>query len=152
MSWIPCLVSMVRARLFRRAVLAGIAALTVSLCIPSFVNAAVTSSGQFVTDIMVPAFHGLEPKLRLVYRASPVNGRIDAGWDLAGKPSYIVRASKGRGAPRFDGSDIFLLDGMELVPCAPASTSPSCTSAVAAFRSSNGFHMRQKSRISSVFR
>ncbi|HET8924788.1 MAG TPA: FG-GAP-like repeat-containing protein [Candidatus Acidoferrum sp.] len=119
-----------------------LAGLILVICVPHCVGSTVTSSGQFATEIpiIVPPFHGLEPKLSLVYGSSPANGWIGAGWELAGGPSYIVRASKGRGAPRFDGSDIFLLDGMELVPCSPTSVSPSCTSAVAAFGSSNGFY------------
>src|SRR5690606_5146028 len=35
--------------------------------------------------------------------------------------------SPGKGAPNYDEADIFLLNGQELVACAPNSVSPSCT-------------------------
>lgn len=101
----------------------------------------VSPSGQFMTDIpiAVPAFHGIEPKITFTYSSSPANGWLGAGWTLNG-PSYILRMSQGRGAPRFDSNDIFVLDGLELVPCQPQRTSPSCTTAVSAFGTSNGFY------------
>ncbi len=78
--------------------------------------------------IEVPAFHGIEPKLTLSYRAGDGadNGWVGAGWSLAGL-SVIKRASPGFGAPRYDASDVWLLDGIQLIPCATGSVSPSCT-------------------------
>ena len=77
--------------------------------------------------IEVPAFRGITPELSLKYDSSARNGWLGVGWSLEGV-SRIERASPGKGAPRYDASDIFLLDGQELVACAPGSVSPSCTS------------------------
>jgi RHS repeat-associated protein len=137
-----CFNTPLRVRFFSMLLFLWTTVLALGISAPHCLGANVTSSGQFTTEIpiVVPPFHGLEPKLSLVYRSTPINGWIGAGWQLAGGASYIVRASTGRGAPRFDGSDIFLLDGMELVPCVSASASPSCASAVAAFGSSSGVY------------
>jgi RHS repeat-associated protein len=74
----------------------------------------------------VPPYQGMEPALGLQYSSSTVNGLVGVGWNLSGF-RVIERASRGKGAPNYDGSDIFLLDGEELVPCASGSVSPSCT-------------------------
>ncbi len=86
------------------------------------------SQGTFSNkvDIVVPAFQGIAPKLGLTYDSSIQGGWMGAGWSLDG-PSRIERASPGRGAPRYDSTDIYLLDGQELVACAGGSVSPSCT-------------------------
>ena len=47
------------------------------------------------------------------------------GWSLSGL-SVIERASPGKGTPAYDGSDIFLIDGQELVQCVAGTLSPSC--------------------------
>jgi RHS repeat-associated protein len=74
----------------------------------------------------VPEFHGIAPELSLTYKSSGVNGWLGVGWTLEGL-GLIERASPGKGAPSYDdGSDIFLFDGEELVPCAPGSVSPGC--------------------------
>jgi RHS repeat-associated protein len=76
--------------------------------------------------IVVPKYHGIEPDLALHYHSSDGNGFVGEGWSIAGL-SVIQRASPGRGAPTWTSSDIYLLDGQPLVPCAPGSVSPSCT-------------------------
>src|SRR5215831_5825903 len=83
--------------------------------------------GAFEDDvpIVVPPFHGIEPKLSLHYNSSGGNGPVGVGWAVTGF-STIERASPGNGAPTYTSSDIFLLDGQPLVPCAPGSLSPSC--------------------------
>ncbi len=78
-----------------------------------------------VVSIDLPPFHGIEPNLALTYNSSRGNGFIGLGWELSGL-SVIERASRGRGAPRHDANDIFLLDGQEFVPCVAGTTSPSC--------------------------
>jgi len=85
--------------------------------------------GQFSEriPIKVPAYHGIAPSLGLHYHSGNGNGYVGVGWEIAGL-SQIERASPGKGAPAYNGNDIFLLDGMQLVPCASGSTSPSCTS------------------------
>jgi RHS repeat-associated protein len=74
------------------------------------------NAGAFTTSvaITVPSFHGLEPKLGLVYSSSGPNGQLGLGWQLAGA-SKIERFSPGRGAPTYTASDVFLLDGEEIV-------------------------------------
>jgi RHS repeat-associated protein len=83
--------------------------------------------------IDVPTFRGLEPKLRLLYdsnggiRSSGVNSAlIGHGWTLDGL-SEITRVARIRGAPRFDTTDTFTLDGEEMVACAAGMVSPGCT-------------------------
>jgi RHS repeat-associated protein len=73
--------------------------------------------GMFAWDIPihVPAYHGLEPKISLGYSSSTRrNGPVGVGWSLNGW-SMIERASPGKGAPRYNTSDVYLLDGDLLV-------------------------------------
>jgi RHS repeat-associated protein len=93
-------------------------------------------NGSFTHDIMVdvPKFRGLEPKLSLMYdsniSARPTGataGTLGIGWRMQGI-SEIVRTARVRGAPRFDATDTFMLDGEELVACVAGMVSPSCTS------------------------
>ncbi len=83
--------------------------------------------GSFGTSvpIAVPEFHGIEPNLSLVYSSTSGNGLAGVGWSLSGF-STIERASPGKGAPAYNASDIFLIDGQAMVPCTAGSTSPSC--------------------------
>jgi Salmonella virulence plasmid 65kDa B protein len=87
----------------------------------------VTATGSFTLDfpIDVPYHRGLEPRLHLSYDSRSGDGPLGVGWKLAGL-STIERTSPGGGAPRFDGADVFVLDGVELKPCRPDTTSPSC--------------------------
>lgn len=84
--------------------------------------------------IQVPAFRGIEPKLRLGYESGRglragglLASFVGTGWSLDGISS-IVRVSKGRGVPRFDDTDVFLHDGQEIVRCPSKSKAPSCKS------------------------
>lgn len=76
-------------------------------------------------EINLPAFHEITPNLALAYDPSIQGGWLGDGWTVNGI-SRIERASPGRGAPRYDSTDVFLLDGQELIPCATGSVSPSC--------------------------
>ncbi|MBL9049268.1 MAG: hypothetical protein JNK19_04055, partial [Tabrizicola sp.] len=91
-------------------------------------------NGSFTQSIPieVPAFRGYEPKLRLVYdsnhglRAGGLNaGWVGHGWHLEGA-SEIVRIAPRRGAPRFDATDTWMIDGEEMVACGAGVESPSC--------------------------
>jgi RHS repeat-associated protein len=76
--------------------------------------------GSFTNSVPidVPAFHGLEPPVSLEYDSNGGNGELGVGWRLnAG--SRVLRSGADNSLPRFDGSDVFALDGVELVPCAP---------------------------------
>lgn len=76
------------------------------------------SSGAYAAhlDIDVPDYYDLEPQLSLVYNSSGDDGFVGMGWELGGG-SFIERASPGGGAPRYDASDVFALDGSQLLPC-----------------------------------
>lgn len=76
-------------------------------------------------EIPVPAYRGLEPKVALRYRSSGGNGVAGVGFALD-PVSQIDRVSPGRGAPTFSTSDVYTLDGEELIPCTSGSASPSC--------------------------
>jgi RHS repeat-associated protein len=93
-------------------------------------------NGSFTHEIAleVPEYRGLEPKLKLSYdsnlgiRAGGFSAGIaGTGWALSGMRA-IVRASVRYGAPKFDATDVYLLDGEELIVCTPAiaTTSASC--------------------------
>ena len=105
-----------------------------SLCIVIFIvtsakvaQADVDTSGAFRTSVSLkaPAYHGLEPQLQLSYHSQRGNGWLGVGWALSGL-SAITRNSPGKGVPNYDNSDVFYLDGMELIPCTPGMQSPSC--------------------------
>jgi len=66
--------------------------------------------------IEVPPFRGLEPRVSLDYRSSQFNAVVGVGWSL-GAGSTIERRSPGNGTPRLDGTDVFTLDGAELIAC-----------------------------------
>ncbi|MCV3243118.1 RHS repeat-associated core domain-containing protein [Mesorhizobium sp. ZC-5] len=97
------------------------------------------STGNLTYDIPieVPAFRGLEPSIALNFNSSRktktgglYQGWLGYGWGLDGF-DVIERASPGYGLPDFDASDIYLLNGAELVPCAQAAAgAPSCAAGV----------------------
>src|SRR4029450_8218592 len=72
--------------------------------------------------VEVPGFRGLEPKIALTYSSEGRNGFVGVGWSLAGF-STIQRANQGLGTPKFDGNDIYLLDGQEMMPFQPGMVS-----------------------------
>jgi len=74
----------------------------------------------------VPAFHGIEPGLAFTYTSEGRNGFVGVGWNLSGI-STIERVNAGLGTPRWDGTDAYMLDGQQLIPCG-AIVSPSCSS------------------------
>lgn len=92
------------------------------------VNAPGPMSGSLIQSIPidVPAFRGLEPRLALAYASEGGSGFAGVGWSLAGF-SVVERAKPGRGTPLYNASDIYLLNGQELIPCPQGSSSPSCT-------------------------
>ncbi len=74
--------------------------------------------GSFSTEIPieVPPFHGIQPRIKLVYNSGSQNGWVGVGWNAAAT-SIVQRTSARRGAPKYDTTDIYMIDGMELVPC-----------------------------------
>jgi hypothetical protein len=78
----------------------------------------VTPVGGFATQLKVevPEFHGIEPGIAFTYDSSQGNGLMGVGWRLEAG-SYISRTGTHGGAPRFDGNDVFRIDGEELVAC-----------------------------------
>lgn len=77
-------------------------------------------SGSFSTEIAVevPPYHGIEPSIALSYDSTGPKGTLGVGWQLKGG-SYITRSGMHGGAPRFDDTDVFMVDGEQLVSCAP---------------------------------
>jgi hypothetical protein len=88
-------------------------------------NVDVTGNFNSTVSLEFPTYYGLEPKLILGYQSSARNGWLGVGWDIAGLSS-IKRLSPGMGVPRYDSSDLFYLDGVELIPCRAGMNSPSC--------------------------
>jgi hypothetical protein len=88
-------------------------------------NEVVQGSFSQVVPLEVPAFRGLEPRLALAYSSERRSGFAGVGWSLLGF-STVLRTKGVRGVPRFDATDVFLLDGQELVSCPPLSLSPGC--------------------------
>jgi RHS repeat-associated protein len=88
------------------------------------------ATGAFVTRVpfKVPVFHGIEPALAVTYSSNGGNGIAGVGWGLSGSSS-IQRSTPGRGAPSYDASDAFYLDGEQLFPCSEIGpkTAPGCT-------------------------
>jgi RHS repeat-associated protein len=109
--------------------MAALLAVAAFIFVDNCARAGVDSNGSYETTIAieVPEFHGIEPRVALTYHSGSGNGPVGVGWRLLAS-SAIVRASVRLGAPNFDGTDVFLMDGDELVPCATGSRSPSCTS------------------------
>jgi hypothetical protein len=84
-----------------------------------------TGSLTRTIPIEVPAFHGIEPRLALAYSSQAGNGFVGVGWRLGGF-SVVERTRNGRGTPRFDATDTYVLDGQELLPCSTVPHSPGC--------------------------
>lgn len=85
-------------------------------------------AGMFAQTIPieVPPYHGVEPHLALDYSSSVKDGFPGVGWSLDGIGT--IRATKnGRGVPSYTSSDVYLLGGVQLLTCAQASLSASCT-------------------------
>jgi hypothetical protein len=94
------------------------------VCLAGASEAVSGFSGSFsqAVAIEVPAFRGLEPRLALGYSSQGRGGFPGVGWGLAGF-SLVERASPGLGVPHYDVTDVFVLNGQELIPC----QSPNCT-------------------------
>lgn len=88
----------------------------------------VSPRGAYQTAIQleVPIYHGLQPDIKLTYESDLGSGIVGVGWRLSGL-SEILRLAPGKGSPRFDGKDIYVRDGMELIRCTASVRSPSCT-------------------------
>ncbi|TQV85682.1 hypothetical protein FKG94_02230 [Exilibacterium tricleocarpae] len=86
-------------------------------------------NGEYTTtiDIDLPKYRDLTPALALKYESNSRNGQLGLGWHIGGL-STITRASPGRGAPRYDDTDIFLFNGsvIDIIPCTPDMSSPGC--------------------------
>jgi RHS repeat-associated protein len=65
--------------------------------------------------IGAPTFRGLINELVLSYGSSLSNEAFGVGWGFGGV-STIERVSTLHGSPRYDATDVYLLDGSELIP------------------------------------
>lgn len=87
---------------------------------PGGLAAETSSTGSFTNTVAieVPSFHGIEPGVALNYDSATGNGEVGVGRRLS-VGSVIVRAGPHGGLPRYDDTDVFLVDGEQLVGCAP---------------------------------
>jgi RHS repeat-associated protein len=96
---------------------------------------------RYSYDFDVPEFHGLEPSISLNYDSgrktklgAGYQGWLGYGWGFDGfdvierqRPRGGVAAFDGPNlADYFDGNDVYVLNGSEMVPCVANSPSPSC--------------------------
>lgn len=109
-----------------------------SLGVPSFAYKArqpeYMGNGAFseFVEIRVPVFRGFEPKLALQYSSNGgvsagglSAGWIGVGWSLSGMPD-IVRTAPINGTPRFGETDVFQIDGQDMIACGKGLVSLSC--------------------------
>jgi len=87
----------------------------------------------YAFPIDLPDFRGLEPDIVLDYSSSRkrrtgggYQGWLGYGWGISGY-DVVERARPRNGSPRYDSSDTFVLNGMELVACEVGTVSPSCS-------------------------
>lgn len=83
-------------------------------------DADVSAIGAFKESIPVPVpqFHTIAPEIAFSYDSARGNGEVGVGWQVS-VGSSIVRAGPRGGLPRYDASDSFMIDGAELIRCAP---------------------------------
>lgn len=117
-----------RTRVAPDGLILGFVASLVALSAFASADGVSGSSGAFLRTIAirVPAFHDLEPRLALGYSSQGGNGFAGVGWGLGGF-GVVERFSPGLGSPRYDASDVYTLNGTELLPCPAPNPSPSCT-------------------------
>ncbi|MEZ4361599.1 MAG: FG-GAP-like repeat-containing protein [Kofleriaceae bacterium] len=84
-------------------------------------------AAEHSVELTTPRFKDLAPTLAITYSSSSKNGWLGLGMRLEGL-SRIERVSANLGAPHYDATDLYLLDGERLLPCRAGSTAPSCTS------------------------
>jgi RHS repeat-associated protein len=77
--------------------------------------------------VVVPPYHGLEPRLSLEYNSASGNGFVGVGWEVNGF-SFIQE-------PWGSNPKYYQLDGEPMIPCATGSLSPSCTAILATYGS-----------------
>lgn len=109
------------ASLVRSLVVTVVAVVAMLPFTPWPASADVSERGAFTSSVRidVPAFYGIEPAISLVYDSARPNGLVGVGWGLEAA-SYITRAGRQGGAPRVEPGDVFMLDGEQLVECAPS--------------------------------
>ncbi len=103
-----------------------------SATVGNFPEASGRGSVDYTYPLDLPKFRGLEPKIVLRYnsarktrRSGLYQGWLGYGWGIDGFTT-VERATEGRGTPKYDTSDIYLLNGNELVECTTGMVSPSC--------------------------
>ncbi len=86
------------------------------------------TTGSFASTVglELPGFHGIEPSLALSYASGAGASFVGVGWQLSGLAVVERTRFKGRGTPRFTASDVFVLNGEELLPCSSVPHSPGC--------------------------
>jgi|GEM_PF-3140184 len=99
---------------------------------PRFPEAQGNGNLGYSYPLELPGFRSLEPRIALTYdsaRKTKRSGLYQAwlghGWGLSGF-DVIERQRPRGGVAAFDANDVFVLNGMELVPCETGTISPSC--------------------------
>jgi RHS repeat-associated protein len=86
-------------------------------------------NGEFTysVPIFLPKYRGVEPHVALAYHSGGKNGPLGPGWGVTGFSS-ILRVGANHKTPDLlstDSTDVYLLDGMELIPCSLAGNNTS---------------------------
>lgn len=72
-----------------------------------------SGTAAYTIPVPITAGRGLAPSLSLAYNSGSGNSIFGVGWDVE-IPEFTIRTEKG--IPKYDGTDIFLYSGKELVP------------------------------------
>ncbi|MFN0246659.1 MAG: FG-GAP-like repeat-containing protein [Kofleriaceae bacterium] len=95
----------------------------------------VSDTGTYETrvPVSVPAYYGIQPSISLAYSSSGGNGTAGVGWQLnAG--SSVRRLSSTHGSPGYDLTDVYYIDGRELLPCSGVASASCSNGGTHAFR------------------
>ncbi|MEP3123561.1 MAG: SpvB/TcaC N-terminal domain-containing protein, partial [Nisaea sp.] len=82
---------------------------------------AFSGTGSYAIPLAITSARGFEPNLTLSYQSGGGNGPFGLGFSL---PLAKISRLTERGIPRYDGSDVFVYGGDELVLTSPASSNP----------------------------
>lgn len=73
------------------------------------------SATERVPLALPPGTGGMAPSLALSYDSGAGNGAVGIGWSF---PISFIQVKTEEGLPKYDGTELFVLDGAELVPVA----------------------------------
>ena len=70
--------------------------------------------------VVAPGTHGMQPNLALTYNSQAAWGRLGWGWSISGLD--VIQRCVRKGAPRYEGNDVFQWRGEELIYSDPATS------------------------------